>query len=85
MIVILSPTAQLASETLSLNPPPTLSIKAEYGAFVLVGAKYTSAHNQPVGSDLLGGILIGLMEDLPLAMMKTYQSFLKKRLPLSQR
>jgi len=54
MIVILSPTAQLASETLSLNPPPTLSIKAEYGAFVLVGAKYTSAHNQPVGSDYVG-------------------------------
>ena len=54
MIVILSPTAQLASDTLSLNPPPTLSIKAEYGAFVLEGTKYTSAHNQPVGSDYNG-------------------------------
>ena len=54
MIVILSPTAQLASDTLSLNPPPSLSVKAEYGAFVLEGAKYTSAHNQPVGSDYVG-------------------------------
>lgn len=54
MIVILSPTAQLATDTLSLNPPPALSINAEYGAFVLEGAKYTSAHQQPIGSEYVG-------------------------------
>lgn len=54
MIVILAPTSQLASDTLSLNPPPTLALKAEYGAFVLEGTQYTSAHNQPVGSQYVG-------------------------------
>ena len=54
MIVILSPTAQLATDTLSLNPAPTLSVNAEYGAFVLEGTKYTSAHHQPIGSQYVG-------------------------------
>lgn len=54
MIVILSPTAQLASDTLSLENPPTLTVEAEYGAFVCEGTKYTAAHHQPVGSPYVG-------------------------------
>jgi hypothetical protein len=54
MIIILSPTAQLASDTLRLDPPPSLSVGAEYGAFVLEGTEYTSAHNQPLGSPYVG-------------------------------
>jgi hypothetical protein len=50
MIVIFAPTAQLASDTLNLNNPPTLTVGAEYGAFVLEGTRYTSAYNQPSGS-----------------------------------
>lgn len=54
MIVILSPTAQLAADTLSITPPPALSINAEYGAFVVEGTKYTSAYLQPLGSKYVG-------------------------------
>ena len=54
MIVILSPTAQLATDTLRLNPPPALTVEAEYGAFVLEGEKYTAAHHQPIGSQYVG-------------------------------
>jgi hypothetical protein len=54
MIIVLAPTAQLASDTLRLDPPPTISIGAEYGAFVLEGTEYTSAHNQPLGSPYAG-------------------------------
>ena len=54
MIVILSPTAQLASDTLSLDNPPSLTVEAEYGAFVCEGTRYTAAHHQPVGSDYVG-------------------------------
>ena len=54
MIVILSPTAQLAADTLSLDNPPSLTVEAEYGAFVCEGTRYTSAHHQPVGSDYVG-------------------------------
>lgn len=54
MIVILAPTAQLASDTLRLNPPPALSVEAEYGAFVLEGSLYTAAHHQPIGSPYVG-------------------------------
>ena len=54
MIVILAPKAQLACDTLSLNPPPALTIEAEYGAFVCEGTRYTSAHHQPVGSPYVG-------------------------------
>jgi len=54
MIVILAPTPQLATDTLRLNPPPALTIGAEYGGFVLEGAKYTAAHHQPLGSPYVG-------------------------------
>lgn len=54
MIVILAPTAQLASDTLSLSNPPVLTIGAEYGGFVVEGTAYTSAHNQPIGSPYVG-------------------------------
>lgn len=54
MIIILAPTAQLASDTLRLNPPPSLTVEAEYGGFVLEGSKYTAAHHQPVGSPYVG-------------------------------
>ena len=54
MIVILSPTAQLASDTLEYDPPPSLTVEAEYGAFVLEGTKYTAAHHQPIGSPYVG-------------------------------
>lgn len=54
MIVILSPTAQLASDTLEYEPPPSLTVEAEYGAFVLEGTKYTAAHHQPIGSPYVG-------------------------------
>tara|TARA_B100001287_G_C22650864_1_gene515133 strand:+ start:196 stop:1071 length:876 start_codon:yes stop_codon:yes gene_type:complete len=54
MIVILAPTAQLATDTLRLNPPPSLTVEAEYGAFVLEGTKYTAAHHQPIGSPYVG-------------------------------
>jgi hypothetical protein len=54
MIIILSPTAQLAADTLRLSNPPTLSVEAEYGAFVLEGTKYTAAHHQPIGSKYAG-------------------------------
>ena len=54
MIVILAPTAQLASDTLSLDNPPALTVEAEYGAFVCEGSRYTAAHHQPVGSDYVG-------------------------------
>ena len=54
MIVILSPTSQLASDTLDYSPPPALTVEAEYGAFVLEGTKYTAAHHQPMGSPYVG-------------------------------
>ena len=54
MIVILAPTAQLATDTLRLSPPPALTVEAEYGAFVLEGGKYTAAHHQPIGSPYVG-------------------------------
>ncbi len=54
MIIILAPKAQLAVDTLSLNPPPKLTIEAEYGAFVCEGSQYTSAHHQPIGSPYVG-------------------------------
>jgi len=50
VIVILAPKAQLAVDTLSLEPPPALTIEAEYGAFVCEGTRYTSAHHQAIGS-----------------------------------
>lgn len=54
MIVILAPTSQFATDTLRLNPPPALTVEAEYGAFVLEGSKYTAAHHQPLGSPYVG-------------------------------
>mgnify|MGYP001177828284 FL=1 len=54
MIVILSPTSQLAADTLRLTPLPALTVEAEYGGFVLEGAKYTAAHHQPLGSPYVG-------------------------------
>lgn len=54
MIVILAPNAQLASDTLELENPPTLTVEAEYGGFVLEGSKYTAAHHQPIGSPYAG-------------------------------
>tara|TARA_B100000424_G_C22928978_1_gene494203 strand:+ start:493 stop:1050 length:558 start_codon:yes stop_codon:yes gene_type:complete len=54
MIVILAPKAQLAVDTLSLKPPPKLTVEAEYGAFVCEGTEYTSAHHQPIGSPYVG-------------------------------
>ena len=54
MLVILSPTSQLASDTLRLSNPPALSVEAEYGGFVLEGTKYTAAHHQPLGSPYVG-------------------------------
>ena len=50
MIIIKAPTAQNAADTLSLKPPPALTVRAEYGGFVLEGQKYTSAHQQAKGS-----------------------------------
>lgn len=57
MIVILAPKAQLAVDTLSLEPPPVLTIEAEYGAFVCEGSRYTSAHHQAVGSPYMSRTL----------------------------
>lgn len=54
MIVILAPTAQHATDTLRLNPPPSLTVEAEYGGFILEGTKYTAAHHQPIGSPYVG-------------------------------
>lgn len=54
MIVILSPTAQLASQTLDLPTPPALTIEAEYGSYVAQGSQYTAAHHQPLGSEFAG-------------------------------
>ncbi len=54
MIVILAPTAQLASDTLSLSNPPVLTVEAEYGGFVVEGTAYTAAHHQPIGSPYVG-------------------------------
>jgi hypothetical protein len=54
MIVILSPTAQLASDTLTLDTPPSLTIEAEYGSWVCQGSVYTAAHHQPLGSEFSG-------------------------------
>lgn len=50
MIVIYSPTAQLAASTLDLETPPALTLGAQYGAFVCEGTKYTSAWSQPSGT-----------------------------------
>ena len=54
MIVILSPTSQLATDTLRVSNPPALTVEAEYGGFVLEGTKYTAAHHQPLGSPYVG-------------------------------
>jgi len=54
MIVILAPTAQLAADTLTLDTPPTLTVEAEYGAWVAQGSRYTAAHHQPIGSEFSG-------------------------------
>jgi hypothetical protein len=54
MIVVLAPTAQLASDTLRLSNPPALTVEAEYGGFVLEGTRYTAAHHQPLGSPYVG-------------------------------
>lgn len=54
MIVILSPNAQLASQTLDLPTPPVVTIEAEYGSYVAQGSIYTAAHHQPVGSEFAG-------------------------------
>lgn len=54
MIVVLAPTSQLASDTLRFEPPPSLTVEAEYGAFVLEGSVYTAAHHQPLGSPYVG-------------------------------
>lgn len=54
MIVVLAPTSQLASDTLRFDPPPSLTVGAEYDAFVLEGSVYTSAHHQPLGSPYVG-------------------------------
>lgn len=48
MIIIASPRAQLALDTLEFKP--SLSINAEYGAYVAEGTLYTSANHQPEGS-----------------------------------
>lgn len=50
MLIISSPTAQSATDTLRIEPPPSLTVRAEYGGFVLEGSRYTSAHQQPKGS-----------------------------------
>lgn len=57
MIIIQAPTAQTASDTLDLKPPPALTIGAEFGSFVLKGSKYTSAYCQPKGSEFYGQAL----------------------------
>lgn len=48
MIIISSPSAQLALHSLDYNP--SLTINAEYGAYVAQGKLYTSANHQPSGS-----------------------------------
>jgi hypothetical protein len=50
MLIISSPTAQSATDTLRIEPPPSLTVRAEYGGFVLEGNRYTSAHQQSKGS-----------------------------------
>ena len=65
MIIILSPTAQLASDTLGLPNPPELTVEAEYGGFVLEGTKYTAAHHQPIGSPYAGRHLTPLGRPSP--------------------
>ena len=54
MIIIKAPTAQTASDSLNLENPPTLTIGAEYGGFILRDSRYTSAYTQQKGSEFYG-------------------------------
>lgn len=60
MIVILAPSAALASEV-TIDFSPALTIEAEYGAYVAKGAVYTAAHHQPIGSEFAGTHVGGVM------------------------
>lgn len=67
MIIIYSPSAQLAAITLELDTPPALTLGAEYGGFVCEGTKYTSAWNQPVVSKYAGALVSCLDQNIPTA------------------